>query len=454
MYGYRILNGCVKPSEHTIKTLGQTKIENLVTVKQVNSWKGLYKTLIGHLPALSNVMAPFDSATGDKTSNEKFPWSPALTSAFNLAMRHLSKINQTYLPNPSEQLILLPDAMSTLPCVGWVLYVQRDAKLLPVVHCTAKLKDYMTKWFPCEKEAVGVVLSIDQCSHWIGESELPTLVGPDSLAVVKAVELIRKGRHSSNPRLQSLLASVNRRNIRFFHNSAKAGRHVIPDHLSRLTDTTCHSTDCAIERFLDDVPVNLEAMCLHLENPEASLLSLSLEDNLPCPPVIAATASELEHLLLARSGPIPLGSRATWIDIQKSDEDCRTVYRLKSLGEEPRKKGTNPSINRIYKEADIHEGLLVVKTIDSRKLREVHRVVVPPTFLDSILTVLHLKLNHPKQSQLKLVFERYFFSPRTDSALSNLYASCHLCTSLNKFPTKLEAFNPTLQPNHPGIRRP
>ena len=81
----------------------------------------------------------------------------------------------------------------------------------------------MSKWYPCEKEAVGVVLSLDQCSHWISESFLPTLVGPDSLAVVNAANLMRTGKHSTNPRLQSLLASVNRKNIKFFHNSAKAG---------------------------------------------------------------------------------------------------------------------------------------------------------------------------------------------------------------------------------------
>ena len=186
---------------------------------------------------------------------------------------------------------------------------------------------------------------------------------------------------------------------------------MVPDYLSRMTDTTCHSKDCAVERFLDQMPINLEAMSLNLEDPDVSLLSLSIEHAPPPPPVIAATASELEQQLLTRSGPIPLGSKNTWMEIQKSDEDCRTVFRLKSLGEEPRKKGTNPIINEIYKEAEVHQGLLVVKTIDSRKLREVLKVVVPPTYLDSILTVLHRKLNHPKQSQLKLVFDRYFFCP-------------------------------------------
>ena len=68
---------------------------------------------------------------------------------------------------------------------------------------------------------------------------------------------IKKGKHSSNPRLQSLLASVNRRNVNFFHNSAKDGLHVVPDHLSRMSDTACQSKDCVVERYLYDIPIHM-----------------------------------------------------------------------------------------------------------------------------------------------------------------------------------------------------
>ena len=82
-------------------------------------------------------------------------------------------------------------------------------------------------------------------------------------------------------------------------------------------------------------------------------------------------------------------------------------------------------------------------------MREVDKVVVPPSFLDSILTVLHIRLNHPKQSQLRQVFDRYFFSPRIDCSLTKLYDSCHLCLSVKKFPKSLETFDPQLFPHHP-----
>ena len=76
---------------------------------------------------------------------------------------------------------------------------------------------------------------------------------PDSMPVVKAANLMRQGRHSKNPRLQSLLACVNRRNVTFVHNSAKQGDHLIPDALSRL-NKSCDYEKCSVKKFLDEIP--------------------------------------------------------------------------------------------------------------------------------------------------------------------------------------------------------
>ena len=46
VYGYRIKQGHVLPSAHIVSDLGDIKLEDLKTVKQTNSWRGLYKTLI------------------------------------------------------------------------------------------------------------------------------------------------------------------------------------------------------------------------------------------------------------------------------------------------------------------------------------------------------------------------------------------------------------------------
>ena len=67
--------------------------------------------------------------------------------------------------------------------------------------------------------------------------------------------------------------------------------------------------------------------------------------------MIAASVSELEDQLLNRYGSIPLGSRQTWMSIQKSDNECRTVLNLKMNGEAPRKKGSSAIINKNFKQA-------------------------------------------------------------------------------------------------------
>ena len=71
VFGMRVSEGKISPSAHVIETLGEVKMEELKTNKQVNSWKGLYKTLAGHLPDLSSVKTKLD----DKNPDYKPPTS-------------------------------------------------------------------------------------------------------------------------------------------------------------------------------------------------------------------------------------------------------------------------------------------------------------------------------------------------------------------------------------------
>ena len=221
---------------------------------------------------------------------------------------------------------------------------------MPVQYCSAKLPSYMSKWYPCEAEAAGVVVAIEQCRHWINESYLPTLIGPDSRPVVEAANLMKRGKHSSNPRLQSLLSSVNRSNIHFFHNSAKNGLHITPDHLSRL-NVSCSSKDCAVERFLLDTPKMAECYAINtLEHAVLSIMS---------PGELAATTTELQELLEGRQGSIPLGNQATWKQIQQEDMEMERILKLKRTGDIPNKKDKR-NIRKAFNSCEIStKGLLV-----------------------------------------------------------------------------------------------
>ena len=116
VYGFRIRQGYVLPSPHSVDNLGAVKIDDLKTVKQVNSWRGLYKTLIAHLPQLAFFMSPFDRATAGKNSRDIFVWSPELREA----AANLTNINKTFLPHPEDKFVLKPDT-----AIRYTLYAIR-----------------------------------------------------------------------------------------------------------------------------------------------------------------------------------------------------------------------------------------------------------------------------------------------------------------------------------------
>ena len=239
----------------------------------------------------------------------------------------------------------MPDTSKLNLCTGWVLYTKRPSegvdKLLPVQFASAKLPKYMSTWCPCELEGAGAVVAIDQVRHWINESDFTTIVLADNKPVVDATNMMKLGRHSKNARLQSLLTSVNRSNIVFRHNSAKAGLHCVPDAASRIK-TSCGSKDCQVERFLEDLPNVVQCMSI--------MTDLSSD-----PVILAAVASEFERLLESgAAGPIPLGSREAWISIQKESKACRRFVKMKIDGQLPGRKDSDTSVlNKMLKKCSL-----------------------------------------------------------------------------------------------------
>ena len=449
VYGVKLQNGFISPSDHVLSTLGITTIDQLKSVKDINAWRGLYKTLLQNLPKLASYMHPFDLATANKSSRDKFEWTPDLVASFNAAQNHLKQSRSLALPGPHEQLVLQPDGAQRPPAIGWVLSVIRTidgkSQLVPVQYCSAKLKPHMQFWSPCELEAVATFVAVEQCSPWIMEATNPTYVCPDSKAVVQAANRMSQGKMSTNPRLQNLLACINRRPVIFHHSSAKLGQHVLSDTCSR-TPATCTVQDCAIERFLDDLPLKIELMASSMINPSASGLFMQDIDNA----VIAASSQDLLAHLSSPTSALPLGSPDTWRAIQEGDPDAAIVLHCKKTGDSPRKKNTNPTINRFFAASQVKNGILVVPHFDPKLMRHVDKIVVPPTYMPTLLTVIHLKCNHPSKYQMEQIFQRYFFAPPgLESKLATLYEQCYTCQSVAKLkPVSNPA--PPSSPAHPG----
>ena len=447
VFGHLVANGTVRPSDHIVSSLCKTSPSELKTVKQVNSWKGLYKTLIRHLPHLASKMAPFDEACKSKLSSSHFDWDqPGILAAFNSATSHLSEIQATYLPDPREQLVLQPDTSTSNICTGWSMYTLREIKgkteWLPVQYASAKLAKYMATWTPCEKEGVGAVLAIDQTRHWINESRKPTIVMPDNKAVVDAANLMRIGRHSTSARLQAMLTSVNRSNVAFRHNSAKAGLHIVPDALSRIPGPVCRAKDCQVERFLEEMPGHIQCMPITMET-----LALSPLD----PVTLACLSQDIDKLMGPGAGPIPLGSRQAWLNLQSDCSDCRRFVACKRDGQMARVKDKDKTnLNKMFKTCEVDKGLVISRVFDPILMKETTRIYVPAAFLPAILTIMHVRLSHPLPTQLLRQFERYFIAFNVRGTISTLTQDCSFCVAMQKFPKELDAFKPSPTPSHPG----
>ena len=448
VFGWRIKDGMVMPSDHIITNLGKSSITQLTTVKQVNSWKGLYKTLLNALPHLAAVMDPFDAVTAKLDSRDKFTWTPDLIAAFNKAQSHLAQVNALTLPSPEEQLILMPDGARVPGGIGWALFVQRSVesklRLLPVQFFSAKIKPYMQKWLPCEIEGVASAMAINACSHWILASHKPTYVTPDCKAVVQAVERMRQGKLSRNPRLQMILICINRRPVTFLHSSAKTGQHIIPDAASRL-DITCKSKDCAVERFLAELPDDTQCMTTCVTE-DQTISDFFSQDTNPC--IIAATSQNTIDLLSSLQG-LTIGKTQLWRSIQSQDKDLAKAIEIISTGDSPRKSASR-TLNAVFKHSIIDDGLLVVKNTDPNLFRESHRIVVPKPFVPAILSMIHLKGNHPSRFQSEKIFQKYFYSPGLKEQLDLLYEQCFLCNAVKKIPQLQTDLHTTRPPEQPG----
>ena len=98
----------------------------------------------------------------------------------------------------------------------------------------------------------------------------------------------------------------------------------------------------------------------------------------------------------------------------------------------------------------MEKGLIVSRTFDEKLMRETDRTFVPHRILQSILTVMHIRLAHPLASQLQRMFLKYFIAFNVQRQCDDLTKECSLCVSLARFPKELEVYDPQLVPLHPG----
>ena len=416
IFGWVVKDGKMTPDPHRQLALTKTKYTDIIKIKDLRSWMGIYKTFLIAMPGLAGLMDPFDKFVGGVKDNKSdIIWTDSLIQAFNVATeRAKDSIKYLVLPRRDEQLILMPDATVKNPAVGFTMNVIRDNQLLPVIFYSFKLTDQQKDWFPCERECLGLATAVKKCSHYIIESTKPTLVLTDSKPVVEASKLIKQGKFSSSSRMSSFLCNISRYKIDIQHVSGKYKHNIAPDYLSR-NPARCINDSCNVCKFIKE---------------EA---------------ILAA------NLLTSPNDSIPLGTVESWKKIQTDDFACSETYKRLKSGQQPAKKGQNSNDIRRYYGSCQAKNLLVVEDRIPNTTQVRNRIVVPKDYVPAVITHLHNQENkHLSAYQLEKAFNRYFFGIHLKVAIKETLDSCSLCKANKLIPVKKDNFQAICNPQSPG----
>ena len=377
----------------------------------MRSWVGLFKTLHMVTPNISVLLAPFESATAGKDSNEAFIWSYDLEKTFREAKNKINTLVTLYLPSPEDQLILQTDGSKQ--GLGHILFAIKDGRKLPVRIHSVKLPTKCAKWCPCEVEGLGLAVGVDKEYDLIRESKLPLIIETDSKPVSEAIKLINQGKFSSNARMSSILTNVNRTPIKPIHISGKAKLNPIADLQSRIPPE-CNSDFCSVKRFLEETTDAI------------------LEDG----PKLGAIQNH-------QTFPV-FTNRTSWKKTQMENQACCETRKMLTSGKPPPKAMGRYTgeywndVRRYHRECKIaKDGLLVVPTeatsISGNIGRD--RIVIPKPLVPALLYHTHNNMDkHPTRAQQRALFNRQFFAINLEKHLDLLYKNCYKCSILEKIP--------------------
>ena len=95
------------------------------------------------------------------------------------------------------------------------------------------------------------------------------------------------------------------------------------------------------------------------------------------------------------------------------------------------------NVKRYLNLATINQnGVLIVRKPDPY-LHQRNLTIVPKDILPGILLALHLHFTHCSESQLKKLFNRYFYCIGSDAIIKSVIDNCHQCASLCKIPKEI-----------------
>ena len=226
-------------------------------------------------------------------------------------------------------------------------------------------------------------------------------------------------RNFASPRVTSFLTTVSRYQVSLQH---LAGTTNLPSDFASRNAPDCTEPNCQIRSFVH-------------ESESSVVRGISTQE------------------VLDNTKRLPFRSRPAWFSVQNECSDLRRVCaHLKQGITRPSKKLTNiRDVKRYLNVTSISKDDLLVVQRQKPFSRPIELIVVPRSLLDGLLTVIHIKLDHPSKHQLQMVIQRHFFALDMSAAIARVSDSCHTCASLKKFPTSLTSQSSEDPPEVVGV---
>ena len=416
--GWIWTSGHIRASPHRLSALAECKPPT--TVSEMKSFVGAYRFLSRVLKGYAALLAPLETAMKGKTSGrDSIVWTDELTVGFKKAQQALNSSKTLTIPTPQDTLWIVTDASVKPGAVGATLYTVRDGTPKLSGFFNAKLKEFQTRWLPCEVEGIAIGAALHHYAPYIIQSKEKTQVLTDSKPCVQAVEKAMKGQFSTSARLSTFLSAVSRYQAQVRH---IAGCANLPSDYSSRHPISCNDDRCQVCSFIGDLS-------------DSVVLSITITD------------------VIDGKVQLPYRNRKAWIEVQNECPDLRKVLTFKKNGTSPNKKSKNMRTVRRYLSSKVliaADGLLVHKQAEPFSTLS-ERIVVPEQVLHGLLTALHLRLSHPSAHQLQKVFERYFYTLNTADAVSIISKTCYHCASIRDVPKAMIEQSSCNPPSRVGI---
>ena len=425
LFGWKKNGDQWSPTSHVMTPLSSSQPPK--TVKQLRGWIGAYRQLSETIKDHAITLTLLEKETAGRKSRDEIKWTPPLLASFNTAKESLKHSQSVTIPKPSDILHIYPDTSQSANAVGGHLVIERmeDGS----VHrknggfFSVRLDQSQSRWTPCEKEALGIKLNIEHFKPFIQESYNTTIIHPDNMISVHAWNRLKKGIISTSSKVAAFLSSLSENNIDLKHCPGVDTK--VADYGSR-NPQPCSEKRCQICKFMSE-QCQIGESCVN----KTTVNSVSVSD------------------ILSGSARLPLIEKPAWLQIQKDDDTHNRLYKLITSGglQPERKLRGHTNLKLMYNmymkgllRVD-HNGLIIVKHIDTSSGIEYDAISVPKQLYPSIIQSLHIKLEHPSRNQMHRFAHRYFHCVGSTQTIDDIHKSCQVCTSLSTLPKTLSTFS-------------